>query len=148
MSGNPIIADAQQEQRVYNFYRSVLKSERRKGMTVDPSYSDIRPRAAARRQTARKRTVEHYNIPFGEVKRIVSKLDKANGITHDHTPQYLQMLEFNAAVEEFKKNPYPCHCGSTELVRVRATPDESGDAEFSTVTCCYSCYMDLEYELT
>jgi hypothetical protein len=144
MSDTPLIADVQQEQRVYNFYRSVLRAERRKGTTVDPSYSDIRPRAAARRQTARKLTVEHYNIPFGEVKRIVSKLDVNNGITHEHTPQYLQMLEFTAAVEEFEKNPHPCSCGSTELVRVRATPDDREDAVFSTITSCYICYRNLE----
>jgi len=103
------------EVRVYNNYRAVLR-------TFKKQYGSRDSRAAARRQEARKQTVERYNVPFAEVKRIVAKYDLINGVTHEHTLQYHRDMEYRAAVKAFAENPVTCACGSTKLTRVRAEP--------------------------
>ena len=120
------------EVRVYNNYRAVLRSFKNQ-------YGSRDSRAAARRQEARKQTVERYNVPFAEVKRIVAKYDLINGVTHEHTPQYYRDMEYRAAVKAFAENPVSCSCGSDKLVRVRVEPYSRLIGIYRLYVSCFLC---------
>lgn len=105
------------EEQVYNNYRASLRR-------ANKGSGDRNSRAAQRRQSARKLTVERYGVSFAEVKRIVAKFDGLNGVTHDHTPQYSRQLLLIEARADFEQNPVPCSCGETDTVRPRFNPFE------------------------
>lgn len=121
------------ETRVYNNYRAALRAQ-------------TAPRAGARRQAARKMTVERYNLPYAQVKDIVARFDAANDVTHEHTPEYLAHLEIERAQAEYDANPVPCtQCGSEEMVRVRCDPSTyQTKGEVILTTLCFRCHLVLE----
>jgi hypothetical protein len=132
------IMDTIQETRIYKNYRNVLKAENRHKEN----------HAAQRRQRARKATVERYNISYVDLKTIIAKHDQINGITHEHTPDYLNELEYMEHQKAYDANPYPCRCGSTEIVRVRLHPvDYQIYGERNYIVTCYMCYMILEEDI-
>jgi len=141
-----LVQDDVQEERIYTKYRHFLRS----AAGHQPHYDQNRPnsRAAARRQQARKLTVEQFSIPFAEVKRIVAKHDALNGITHDHTPQYIRSLELMREQEKFDANPTPCpSCGNPENVRVRWEPFEYDvNDSYVPMVSCFVCYFMVEKE--
>jgi hypothetical protein len=139
-----LVQDDAQEERIYKKYRHFLRSN--PGSRRTPQTPDSR--AAARRQEARKLTVEQFSIPFAEVKRIVAKHDTLNGITHDHTPQYIRSLELMRAQDDYDQNPTPCpSCGETENVRVRWEPFEYDvNNAYVPMVSCFICYFMVEKE--
>lgn len=132
MSATATVIDEALELRVYNNYRAAVTSFSR--------YSEAR--AAEKRQYARKVTVERYNVPFAEVKRIVAKFDAKNGVTHEHTEEYLHDLDLMVEREKFSQNPTACpSCDSTEKVTVRWEPfARIMKHEYTPMVSCYKCY--------
>lgn len=119
------------EAQIYSNYRSALRSA-------------TQIRAAARRQHAREVTVSRYNVPYAEVKRIVSKFDAESNITHEHTEDSLQRFALIAAEEAFNAEPTPCpDCGSEDMVRVRVDVyAEEVYGKFALTTSCFLCYRE------
>jgi hypothetical protein len=130
--------DTMQETRIYKNYRAALAS-------LTANTSDSFTHAAQRRQSARKVTVDRYNVPYAELKRIISTHDTVNGITHEKGEDYYQKMEYENAVTAYEANPTPCHCGSTKMVRVRVDPYYMEiHNEFKLGTLCYECYREVE----
>lgn len=71
--------DEQQELKIYNNYRAMMKKRNKTNGSNSgyPSYW---------RQLAREACVNRYNVSYQEVKRIVAKYDEINGITHEKQP--------------------------------------------------------------
>lgn len=71
--------DEQQEKKIYNNYRAMMKKRNKTNGNHSgyPSYW---------RQLAREACVNRYNVSYQEVKRIVAKYDVINGITHEKQP--------------------------------------------------------------
>lgn len=123
------------EDKIYKNYRAALAAQKDH-------------RAAARRQAARKMTVERYNVSYAQVKEIVARHDALTGITHEHTADYLRELEFQAAQAEYDKNPVPCACGSEEMVRVRYDPfDLEVHGIYRMSVKCFECYLERKYDI-
>lgn len=123
------------ETRIYNNYRAALRSQ-------------VGGRAASRRQAARKITVGRFGVSYAQVKEIVTRLDEVHGVTHEHTENYLRTLAVQRAQEEYDRNPVPCQCGSTDMVRVRPNPytlEIHGTSQLTTL--CYACYRVLEEDI-
>jgi hypothetical protein len=141
-----LVQDDAQEERIYKKYRHFLRSSASSRREDDRVQTF--DRAAGRRQQARKLTVEQFSIPFAEVKRIVAKHDTLNGITHDHTPQYIRSLELMRAQDDYDQNPTPCpSCGETENVRVRWEPFEYDvNNAYVPMVSCFICYFMVEKE--
>lgn len=119
------------ELKIYNNYRAALSSYSR----LDFSH------AAQRRQKARQVTVDRYNVPFAEVKRIVAEYDALNGVTHEQGQDYAYKLQYEAAIKACEANPVPCKCGSTEMVRPRFNKHKAnGSDTFDISVFCYMCY--------
>jgi hypothetical protein len=133
MSATATVIDEALELRVYNNYRAAVTSFSR--------YSEAR--AAEKRQYARKVTVERYNVPFAEVKRIVAKYDAINGVTHEHTEDYLRNLDLMVERDKFNQNPTACpSCDGTEKVTVRWEPfARVMKHEYNPMVSCYKCYF-------
>lgn len=134
--------DTQREIQIYNNYRSALTAINRcKG-----------DHAAQRRNSARKITVDRYNVSFADLKRIIREQDEARGVTHEHPAGYALELEreneYAAAVEAYNANPVPCQCGNTELVRVRVNPYEIEINDvWRLMVRCYECYRIIELDI-
>lgn len=136
-----ITRSVKSEQAIYKTYRAALTSLRKASYSRDS-------RSAERRQRARQIVCERYKVSHAIVKDIVARKDQEAGITHEHTPQYLAMLEFQKAREEFEKNPVACHCGSNEIVNVRWDPYEYEIySQHKLVTSCYGCYLRLKEDI-
>lgn len=120
--------DTDLERRVYNNYRAALTAQ-------------VGGMAADRRQRARQLTVERYNVPYTEVKRIVKSMDEAHGVTHEYGQDYLVHLKVEEAQAAFDASPAPCGCGSDEMVRVRPIPSSYAyGAEVVLTTMCFMCW--------
>jgi len=120
---------------IYGAYRMTLKSR-------------LEKRAGARKQAARSIIAKRYKIGHAEIKRIVNEQDVLNGVTHEHTNAYLDELALEAAQSEFERNPVPCGCGNTEMVRVRVDPfmyEIHGVIQMRVM--CFLCYLFLEQEI-
>lgn len=91
-----ITRSVKSEQAIYKTYRAALTSLRKASNSRDS-------RSAERRQRARQIVCERYKVSHAIVKDIVARKDQEAGITHEHTPQYLAMLELQKARKESEK---------------------------------------------
>lgn len=136
-----ITRSVKSEQAIYKTYRAALTSLRKASNSRDS-------RSAERRQRARQIVCERYKVSHATVKDIVARKDQEAGVTHEHTHQYLVILELQKAREEFEKNPVPCHCGSEEMVTVRWDPYEYEIYDKrKLMTSCYQCYLRVDEDI-
>lgn len=134
------------EQRVYNNYRSALRSF--------PHTAGSR--AGERKQRARVLTSTRYNLPISKVKEIVREQDAPNGITHEHDVNYYKKLEF----QETAQGMLDAHgdsdvcptCNVTpenpEEIRIRVNPFmEEMHKEIVPMLSCFNCYFSVKYDM-
>lgn len=142
---------------IYSNYRRTLTSLRKRPGSRDS-------RSAARKQEAREITADRYSVPISTVKKIVQAFELEEGITHEHTNEYLNELKIQEAhtkaIEDaLKVNPdricESCGCTSTDEIE---TPDgrmiargevrvrfeivhyeSTGEIRFKDV--CYPCWI-------
>lgn len=130
------------EDRIYRAYRSILKKQP-KGI-----------RSAHRKNEARKKIVDRYNVPFQELKTIIATGDKRDNIEHPHDADYLKYLKFDEEVEELEES-YSNHVGcplcnedDARSVRARMDPYESRvNNKLKPMYSCYVCYFEKEQEV-
>lgn len=124
------------ESRVYRAYRHTLKSFPRN------SYN----RPGARKQKAREIVSVRYHVPISAVKEIVARGEKIDGIEHNHTEEYAQMLPYTmamrTAMRDFQAHPVKvCVCGSTDAVAPRFHQYYSKTEDKPViVTSCFGCW--------
>lgn len=126
------------DEKIYRAYRVALRKQ-------------VANRAGARRNQARQIIVDRYNVGFQELKRIVADGDKANGVDHPHSPEYLQKLRFASAASTLsEKHGKVCpHCGTEheEFVRARVDPEsELFDRDPAVFYSCLDCFLDRDSE--
>lgn len=122
------------DEKIYRAYRVALRKQ-------------IAPRASMRRNTARQIIVERYNVSFQDLKAIVVAGDKANGVDHPHSPEYLQNLRFASEAHKLEeKHGSVCpQCGSEDEEFVRARIDSEAvlmGREREVFYSCFDCYLD------
>lgn len=130
------------EQSAYNCYRSVIKSIR-----SGPGSRDTR--SSAIKQKALKIAADRYHIRIGDLKRIVRKFDEDNGISHDHTENYLKQLEIERIFQEtqllYSDDDMICSvCGNDSpehFVRLRLDNDVSEESNGSIIKFSPIGYM-------
>lgn len=141
---------------IYDSYRMQLRAVRKSGPI----------RAGARKQLARERVSQRYNVPISVVKSIVIEQDELRGITHEHDVNYLLEREFELKVAELMRTldssgACPrCRVVSTEdgnQVRVRVHPADSRfrntprglllKRELRPVLSCFMCYLEISEEV-
>lgn len=117
--------------KIYKQYRRTLKNA-------------AGAHAAQRRQNARATIVEKFGISYADLKALIAEEDAKAGITHEQPQAYIQeqamLAEVNAAQKDFDANPVPCHCGSTDLVRVRPNHKAWEKDQVVLTTECYACW--------
>ena len=105
----PMTIIEKRQDAIYSNYRRTLTSLRKRSGSRDS-------RTADRKQKAREITAERYLIPISTVKKIVQAFELEEGITHEHTAEYLKELKieeaYNKAVEESLKTNPDRVCGS------------------------------------
>jgi hypothetical protein len=134
------------EQSIYGEYRSALRA-------LKNNSNSRESRASDRKQKALKLVADRKRIRISEVKNIVRAGDAANGITHEHTDNYLEDFRIKglmtAAVEEFTVNPVGCAiCGTTDpeaLIRPRYDYFASKEAGTDIITV--ACYLHSELHI-
>jgi hypothetical protein len=134
------------EQSIYGEYRSALRA-------LKNNSNSRESRASERKQKALKLVADRKHIRISEVKNIVRAGDAANGITHEHTDNYLEEFRIKglmtAAVEEFTANPVGCViCGTTDpeaLIRPRYDYFASKEAGTDIITV--ACYLHSELHI-
>ena len=137
-----VINFSEDEQKIYNNYRLALK-------VVNKTYrhGNGKSTVAERKQKARKVTVDRYNIPYTDLKDIISKGDAVKGIEHARPTNDQNALDLENANRMFEKNPEPCSkCGTTENVSVSYNPfDVEVSGIYKMMVSCRDCY-NLEAE--
>lgn len=126
------MSNDQHEQNAYNNYRAALRS--------------LGGYAPARRQEARRLTVERYGISYKTLKAIIKKYDEANGIVHDENKYGYDKRAVADAQKEYDQNPTPCtECAADtdeDIVRPRLDVRHLHDTgNTRIVTTCYVCWL-------
>lgn len=76
---------------IYSSYRRTLRSYRSSAQSRDS-------RTSSRKQDALAITADRYKSSISEVKKIVRTFELADGITHEHTDNYLEQLRIREAL--------------------------------------------------
>lgn len=127
---------AQREKAIYDGYRGALRAFRRAANGRDC-------RAGERRQRARAVVCGRYKVSHAVVKDVVKRFDLTHGVTQEHTPEYLRVLDLERAQQEFDATPHPCDCGSTEAVRPRYRALQAEVyGEYVIKVACFACWYE------
>lgn len=127
--------DNKRQQQIYDNYRMALRS----------SYGH---RAGERKQHARVMIVDRYQISFKELKDIVTQGDEENGIKHEHTKGYLQLLEyerkFDELIQKHEKTPQACFICKTEKgTSIYIYPVKREARVYEPIAACEPCFVRL-----